>query len=70
MHSKLFQSCPTLCDLMDCIQPVSYVHWILQQEYWSRLPDPPPVALFNPGIEPTSLTSSALADGFFTTSST
>ena len=41
-----------------------------RQEYWSRLPCPPPGALPNPGIKPTSLMSPALAGGFFTTSAT
>ena len=41
-----------------------------RQEYWSGLPCPLPGNLPNPGIEPTSLTSPALADGFFTTSTT
>ena len=31
------------------------------QEYWSGLPCPPPGDLLDPGIEPTSLTSPALA---------
>ena len=35
-----------------------------RQEYWSVLPFPPPGDLPDPGIKPTS---SALADGFFTT---
>ena len=38
-----------------------------RQEYWSRLPFPTPGDLPDPGIEPTSLVSSALAGGFFTT---
>ena len=38
-----------------------------RQEYWSGLPCPPPGDLPNPGIKPTSLTSPALAGGFFTT---
>ena len=38
-----------------------------RQEYWSGLPCPPPGDLLNPGIEPASLMSPALADGFFTT---
>ena len=33
---------------------------------WSRLPCPPPGDLPNPGSEPTSLVSPALAGGFFT----
>ena len=40
------------------------------QEYWSGLPCPPPGDLPNPGIKPASLTSPALAGGFFTTSAT
>ena len=39
-----------------------------RQEYWNRLPCPPPGDLPNPGIKPTSLMSLALAGGFFTTS--
>ena len=38
-----------------------------RQEYWSGLPFPSPGDLPNPGTEPVSLTSPALADGFFTT---
>ena len=38
-----------------------------RQEYWSGLPCPSPGDLPNPGIEPTSLTSPELANGFFTT---
>jgi len=41
-----------------------------RQEFWSELPVRPPRDLPNPGIEPRSLTSSALADGFFTTNNT
>ena len=40
------------------------------QDCWSGLPFPPPGHLPDPGIEPTSLTSPALAGGFFTTSTT
>ena len=41
-----------------------------RQEYWSGLPCPSPGDLPDPGIEPMSLMSPALADGFFTTSAT
>ena len=41
---------------------------IPRQEYWSGLPFPPPGELPDPGIEPPSPTSLALAGGFFTTS--
>ena len=39
-----------------------------RQEYWSGLPCPPAGALPSPGIEPTSLTSPALAGKLFTPS--
>ena len=41
-----------------------------RQEYWSGLPCPPRGDFPDPGIEPTSLVSPALAGGFFTTSAT
>ena len=41
-----------------------------RQEYWSGLPCPPPGDLPNPGIEPMSLRSPALAGKFFSASST
>ena len=34
------QSCPTLCDPVDCSPPGSPVRGILQQEHWSVLPCP------------------------------
>ena len=36
-----------------------------RQEYWSGLPSPPPGDLMDPGIEPSSFTSPALAGRFF-----
>ena len=39
-----------------------------RQEYWSVLPFPSPGDLPNPGIDPGSLMSPALAGGFVTTS--
>ena len=41
-----------------------------KQEYRSGLPFPSPGDLLNPGTEPVSLTSPALAGRFFTTSTT
>ena len=38
-----------------------------RQKYWSGLLFPPPWYLYDPGIKPASLASSALAGGFFTT---
>ena len=48
-----------------CQAPLSVEFF--RQEYWSGVPFPSLGDLPNPGIEPMSLTSSALAGGFFTT---
>ena len=40
-----------------------------REEYWSRLPFPPPGHLPNPGTEPVSPAPSALAGEFFTAES-
>ena len=45
---------------MDCHPPVSSVHGIPRQEYWSGLPFPTPEDLPNPGIKPASPTAPAL----------
>ena len=39
---------------MDCSPPGSSVHRILQEEYWSGLPFPPPGDLPDPEIRPLS----------------
>ena len=41
-----------------------------RQEYWSRLPCPPPGDLPHPGTEPASLTSACIGRRFFTTGAT
>ena len=46
---KVAQSCPTLCDSVDC-KSMEFS----RQEYWSGLPFPSPGDLPNPGIEPRS----------------
>ena len=52
-------------------QPGSFCLWgFSRQEYWSGLPCPSPRDLPNPGTEPTSIMSPALAGGFFTISIT
>ena len=61
------QSCLTLCDPMDCSLPGSSVHQILQARIQKCLPFPPSGCLPNPGIEPASPLSPALAGWFFTT---
>ena len=47
-----------------CQAPLSME--LSRQEYWSGLPFPTPGDLPDPGIEPVSLVSPALAAGFFT----
>ena len=65
------QSCPTLCDPMDCSLPGSFVHGILQAKYWSGLPCPPPGDLPMEDLPMEDLTlvycGSCAAGGFFTT---
>ena len=68
MWAKLLQSCPTVYDPMDCNLPGSSVHGILQARILEPIAIPFSRNLPNPGIEPASLRSPALAGGFFTTS--
>ena len=71
MHAKSLQSCLTLCDPMDRSLTGYSVHGILQAQALEWVVTcPPPGYPPDPGIEPVSLTSPALADGFFTTSAT
>ena len=63
--AKSLQLCLTLCD---CQAPLSAR--FSRQEYWSELPWPPPGDIPDPGIEPASLMSPALAGRFFTTGAT
>ena len=53
------ESCPTLCDPMDCRPPGSLSMGFSRQEYWSGLPLSPPGDLPDPGIEPRSPTLQA-----------
>ena len=61
------QSCPTHCNPVDytALQPPLSVEFS-RQEYWSRLPFPPPGDLPHPGIKPSFPTSSALQATSFT----
>ena len=58
------QSCPTLCVpwTVACQAPLSME--FSRQEYYSGLPFPTPGELPDPGVEPTSLASPALAVDF------
>ena len=66
MYAKLLQLCPTLCNPLDCSQPVSYVHWISQAKIleWVAMPS----SRGSSWLKPLSLKSPALAGAFFTTS--
>ena len=59
-----------LCDLVDLNLPGSSVHGILQAGTLEWVAISSSGDLPNPGIEPGSLMSPALAGGFFTTSAT
>ena len=59
-----------LCNPMNCSSPSSSVHEIFQERIWEWDPWPPPGDLRNPGTEHMSLTSPALAGGFYTRSAT
>ena len=61
-HVRLFETLWTIA----CQAPLSM--GFSSQEYWSRLPCPPPGDLSDTGIKPASLTSPALAGRFFATS--
>ena len=63
-HHPRAQSSLTLCDPTDSSLPGSMGSPM--QGYWRGLPFLSPGDLPNPGIEPTSLVSPALAEGFFT----
>ena len=69
-HSKLLQSCQTLCSPMDYNHQAPLSMGFSRQEYWSGLPFPPLGDLPDPGIKPESLTFPALEHGFFTTGAT
>ena len=57
MHAKSLQSCPTLCDPMDCSPPGSSVHGILQARIleWVAIS-------FSRGIFPTQGSNPGLPD--------
>ena len=57
--SEVTQSCPTLCDPVDCSPPDSSVHGILQARILEWVAVPSPGDLPDPGIEPRSPTLQA-----------
>ena len=68
IRTESLKSCLPLCDLCIVAHQVPLSMGFSRQEYWSGLPCPPTRVLPDPGIEPTSLMSPALAGGLFTTS--
>ena len=71
VHAKLLQSCPILCDSVDCSPPGSPVHGILQARVleWVAVPSSRGSSQPRDGTQ-RSLTSPALTVRFFTTSPT
>ena len=53
-NRNVAQSCPTLCDPMDCSLPGSSVHGIFQAIVLEWIAIPSPADLPDPGIEPGS----------------
>ena len=65
-ETEVSQSCPTLCDPMDCSLRLFATPWtvayqaplsmgLFRQEYWKGLPCPPPRDFPNPGTGPVSV---------------
>ena len=67
---KSLQSCPTLCDPMDCSQPGSSVHGIRQGRMLEWVAIPFSRGSSWSGIEPKSLVPLAFTGGYFTTRAT
>ena len=61
------KSCLTPCDSIDSVRQAPLSMEFSRQEYWSGLLFPSPGDLPNPGIEPGSPESLALAGRFFPT---
>ena len=70
MLAKSLQSCPTLCNPMDCSVPGSCMHGIFQSRILECVAMPSSRGLPHLGLKPTSLISPALAGRFLTTSAT
>ena len=70
MRAESIQLCLTLCDPWTVAHQAPLTIGFSRHEYWNGLLLPPPGDLPDPGIEPASLTSPALAGRFFTTSTT
>ena len=65
-ETEVAQSCPAVCDSVDCNPPGSPVHGILQVKILEWVA----IFCFRGSSQPRDLTSPALAGGFFTSSAT
>ena len=70
VHANSLQSCPTLCDPMDCSLPISSVHGILRARILKWVAVPSSRGSSQPGDPAHISYISALAGGFFTSSTT
>ena len=70
LHAAYFSHVQLFTTLWTVARQAPLSMALSRQEYWSGLLHPPPRDLPHPEIEPASLTSPALAGGFFTTSAT
>ena len=69
VHTQLYQSCPTLCDPMDCSNQSSSIYGISQARILEWVAISSTRDLPNPGIKPTPTESPALASEFYTNES-
>ena len=67
---SVIQSCPALCDPIDCSPPGSSIHRILQARMLDKCAISSPGDLPDPRIKPMSLSSPTLTGTFFTSSAT
>ena len=70
VQAKLLQACLIFVTPWTVAHQAPLSVGFSRQGFWSGLPFPSPGDLPHPGIKPASLTSPALADGFFTSSPT
>ena len=66
LHAKSLQSCPILCDPMDCSPPGSSIHGILQTKILEWVAMPSSRGSSRPRNQTRVSCSSSVADRFFT----
>ena len=65
VRAKSLHLYPILCSLWPAAHQAPLTMEVSRQEYWSRLPCPPPGDLLSPGTGPASLPSPVLTGEFF-----